>query len=461
MNKMKMDLAVYKEVVNELNSTILSSFISQITLVSSNDILLSFSHYRKEKLLISLNHESPFISLINTSASFSTIMNHTSEILRKEFSEAKIQNISILNNDRILDIEVSKTNDYFELERKHLIIEFIPHRPNLILLNEEYKIEFATHYSSLDSAHIILKGLKYEAPISNLNNFESLITLEEFKTKANEYLSNAKKQRRKDKFLKLITNIDSKIKSLKNKIKKLNKEIDLANEKLIYKDYGDYALSCIYDEEALKEYIKEEIIKDYQEDLTLKDNANRYFKIYKKAKSTLEHVRKEIEIASEQIEYFSHIKTQIDLGDDDDILEIQESLFPSKNTKNNRKIKTYSYHYVIVNNTKIAFGKTDKQNDILTFSKTHPTHYFFHIKDYSGAHVVVMSDKLSDEIILTSTEICLILSKKTSGEVLYTKIKDTRKGEKLGQVNLKSFKSIYLNKIRKSTIELINNSSKV
>ena len=168
----------------------------------------------------------------------------------------------------------------------------------------------------------------------------------------------------------------------------------------------------------------------------------------------------EIEIADEQISYFSHLKVQIEVGDDQDILEIQESLFPSKNKKNNGKIKAISPHYITINGIKIAFGKTDNQNDNLTFKRANPHYHFFHISDYSGSHVVIMDDNPSDDLILTASEIALILSKKSSGDIKHTKIKDVHKGDKPGQVHLKSYKNIYLTKVRKSTIELINNSSR-
>lgn len=455
-----MDYSVFKKVVEELNSTILTSFISGITLISSNDILLNFSHYRKEKLLISLNHASPFISLIIINESFSTIMNQTSETLRKECKEGKIQNIEILNNDRILKITITKTNDYFELETKYLILHFIPHRPNLILLNQDNKILFATHYSQIDATNLILKGAIYEAPVSNLVNEGMDISLDEYKSEVKEYMTLAKTQRRKDKFLKVVTFINSKIKSLKTKIKKIEKEVNKARENLIYKEYGEYVLTYVYDESMLNEYINEGCIKDYQNDLTLKENANRYYKLYKKAKSTIEHGEKEIALANEQIDYYSHLKVQVELGDDQDILEIQESLFPTKNKKNNGKVKAFSPHYILFNGVKIAFGKTDNQNDNLTFKRANPHHHFLHISDYSGAHVVIMSDNPTDEMILTASEICLILSKKSSGDIKHTKIKDVRKGNKLGEVHLKSYKNIYLTKVRKSTVELINNSSR-
>ena len=427
-----MNFSTFKDIVNDLKSKIEGSFIAGVTLISSNDILLNFSHYRKEKLIISLNHKSPFISLIDLKESFSTIMNLTSEILRKEIKEAKIKNINILNNDRIIEFELTKTNDYFELETKYLIIEFIPHRANLILTNQDKKIIYSTHFTDLSATHPIIKNGFYELPESYLVENEDALDLSSFKSVVEKYIEDAKSTRRKDKFSKVVTHINSKIKSLKTNIKKLEKEKELATLKLSYKDYGDYALSCIYDEGLLQEYINEDLIKDYQIDLSIRDNANRYYKLYKKAKSTIEHVDNEILLANDAIKDYSRLKLQLEVGDDEDILEIENTLFPPKVKNNNKKIKSFSPHYVLVDSVKIAYGKTDNQNDELTFKRAKPTYTFLHVKDYSGSHVVIFSDNPSDNLILTACEICLINSKLTSGDIQITKI------------NLRNFYSSYL-----------------
>ena len=106
-------------------------------------------------------------------------------------------------------------------------------------------------------------------------------------------------------------------------------------------------------------------------------------------------------------------------------------------------------------NTKIFFGKNMQQNNDISFKIAKKEHYYFHIKDYHGSHVVIANDNPSKEMILTAAEMCLILSNKTSGDVQYTQIKNIKKGPELGLALLNSYELITLHSVREATYELL------
>ena len=83
----KITISSLNQIKIELLEKVNGSFISNVTLISNMDFILSFSHFRKEKLLISLNHQSPFLSLIETDESFQTIMGVLNDVLRKEIND--------------------------------------------------------------------------------------------------------------------------------------------------------------------------------------------------------------------------------------------------------------------------------------------------------------------------------------------------------------------------------------
>ena len=453
----RLSVLLLKEIVDELNEKIKGNFISHITIVSSNDILLSFSFYKKEKLFISLNHNNPFISLCDTKENFSTLVNQTNDVLRKNIGGAYVVDVRQKENDRIVTFTLYKTNDLFEKETFYLVVELISHRSNLVLLDKDRKIIFATHYTNLEVTHPILKGLVYEE-LSPLDKIEEIKEdLEAFKKEAKNYLLEAKEQRRKDQYSHLFVNVKNRIKSLNKKIIILQESSKNANKELSYKDMGNLIYSAGGDIEIIKEYVNQNLLKDYDFELSMNENANRYFKKYKKAKSTISHNEIEIKKALEEIEYNQRIYNQLENGDDQDLDELKNLLNPQKGkkeSKNNKKQKI-SPLYIQYHGTKIAFGKTDAQNDILTFEIAKPFYEYFHIANYHGAHVVILSDNPSDETRLVASEIALILSKKEDGDVWTTKIKNVRKGDKLGLVNLKSYTNIHLNKIRESTKDLL------
>ena len=459
MMNVKTNYLTLKEIEKELKNTIETSFVGHITLLSNVDLLFTFSHYRQEKLLISLKHSSPFISLIEIDEPFQTIMCPLNEALRKEIKDTKLTNIKLSDDDRIFEFKFDFTNELFEKETRYLILELIPTKPNLLILDKERKIIFATHYADLTKNRPILKGQTYVSPSSSIKKENHPIDLVSLKERVNEYLDEIKSRRLKTKYAKLFTLVNKKVSSLQRKIEKIKLEIEQSKAKLIYKDYGNLIYSIINEPELLDEYITEGYIKNYDRDLDLTSNANRYFKIYKKAKSAIAHGEEEITKAFEEIDYYTHLKIQIENGSDEDIAQIESLIIPQ--TKNTKKIKDKQInpYSINVNGVKIYFGKSDLQNDKLTFALSKPTYHFFHVKDYSGAHVVIFSDNPSNDLKLIASEICLILSKKEDGDVYSTQIKNVRKGHRLGQVNLKSFETFYLNKVRKETKDLIKKAS--
>ena len=61
----KLNLKGVSIITEEITEKVLNNFISNISIINSSDVLLTFSFYNKEKMLISLNHNSPFISFKN------------------------------------------------------------------------------------------------------------------------------------------------------------------------------------------------------------------------------------------------------------------------------------------------------------------------------------------------------------------------------------------------------------
>jgi len=62
----KLNLNGVFQIKEDLDKKIINSFITNVVVINSHDILLSFSFYNKEKLLISLNHSSPFLGFVNS-----------------------------------------------------------------------------------------------------------------------------------------------------------------------------------------------------------------------------------------------------------------------------------------------------------------------------------------------------------------------------------------------------------
>ena len=454
---MKLNFSTLKSIVLDISEKTKDNRISNITLINSRVFLISFSSYRREKLLVCLDHQHPFISFCAVDESISTITGGLSDVMRKELKEAIVLGISLLNNDRVVDIHLMKTNDYFEKEEKHLILELIPFRTNLLLLDKSNNIYYAAHYSSLDSPRPIVRGIPYE-PIKKNDSFienEEVMSLDAIKKQASDYVYQAKAKRILERYEPLFKYIKVRIKSLKQKLKVLDQEYKDAEAKLIYQEHGNYLLAFINEPEELEKYIKDNNL-EIDRNEPIGQIANGYFKRYKKAKRTLEINRQEYKKAIKEIEYLEVSQSQLDYMNDEDMYELAKEIMPHKFKANQKKeVRTSKYSYVLVDNVKIYFGKNMQQNNDISFKIAKKEHYYFHIKDYHGSHVVIASDNPNKEMKLTAAEMCLILSNKTSGDVQFTQIKNIKKGPELGLALLNTYELITLHSIRESTYELL------
>ena len=117
-------------------------------------------------------------------------------------------------------------------------------------------------------------------------------------------------------------------------------------------------------------------------------------------------------------------------------------------------------YFVKVDKTIIGFGKNAEQNNYLTFILAKKDYYYLHIKDHSGSHVVIFSNNPSKEAILVASEIALILSKLDNGEVYLADVKDVKKGDRIGEVNILKYETITLHSIRDETKELIQSQER-
>ena len=446
--------SAFKIIINELKNKIIGCRINNITVINSHDFLCTLSMVKDEKLLISLNHQHPFISLIDVKKVEPTITGSLNEALRKHLKDAFIVDISLDNDDRIVHFVIQKANDYYEKVVTHLYLECIPQRANLIFVNEDNKIIHALHYSGVTSARAILNGLSYEYPSKGVLKDEEIPSLNEIKQAAINYYENALLVHKKEKFTPLYRYIKSRIKSLEKKAKVLASEIEEAKSHLGDADIGNYLLAFQYDKDELENYIKESNIS-LDNSKSLVENANSYFKKYKKSKRTIEMATIEVSKASEESEYLTYLLSSSQFMNDDELFSLSQELLPKQHLK--KKLTPIRCSYIIYDNVKISFGKNASSNNELTFKIAHKDDTYLHIKDYHGAHVIIHDSNPSNEVKLVAAELCLILSNKSAGDIMITNMKNVKKGHALGEANLLNYSIITLTKVRESTISLINN----
>ena len=447
----KLNLRGVKELTQVLNNKVIENFISNVSIANSSDIVLTFSFYSKEKLLVSLNHNSPFLSFIDSSYSSSTTLGNLNENLRKYIKGSYIAKIEQVNGDRVIKFSLTKTNEFYQKDIYYLIIELIPTINNLIILNDKEEILFAKHFSDLTAARPIIKGMKYIPLEANQGLVETPFDMDKFKESVHHYLLDIDEKSKKEKALPLFNFLKQRHKSLLKKIVVLEKEIEESKKKLEYKEIGETLLTLKDDEENLKDYLPY-IKETYDNNLSTLDNANKYFDKYKKSKRTIENDTREIDIAKKSVEEIEHILSIFAYYSDSEIEELYKKYLPKKvNQKRNKEIDARLPYYLIYKGVRIGFGKNKEQNNFLTFKKAEKTDIYLHASNYHGAHVVIFDNDPSKEVILLAAEIALILSNLESGDVYIADIKDVKKGNSLGEAFINKYETITLHEVREST----------
>lgn len=440
-------------VSSDLKEKITNNHISNVTILNSSDLLISFSFYRVHKLLISTNHDSPYLGLVKIEDSFQTLNNDLSRNLRKELRNSYIMDVEQLNEDRIIKLTLSKLEDDFIRRNKFLILELIPHHPNLIVTDDNNVIKFATHYERNKSQRNIDKGSHYKCPTKHKTHGEKeLVNLLEFYENIEKGFKRVVKKRISEKFAAFFTYLSNREKTLEKKKIIFSREIEEARGKLIYKEYGNFLLT-IGDENLVDWKEKNRV---YDESKTRIENAETCFRIYKKSKRQIEYQKNELDKISEEQSYLKHIWNQLEFASEEEVSEIENIVLgpkEKKKSKSDKKEGRTKFPYIEKEGTKIYYGKNDLQNDALTFKFANFKHTFLHIASTMGAHIIIAKENPTDDELLLGAELALLLTRKDFGEVNYALVKDLKKGHKPGLVIMKKHNTIYLKKIRNQTID--------
>jgi len=221
-------------------------------------------------------------------------------------------------------------------------------------------------------------------------------------------------------------------------------EILLANLHFIKKGMNTVKLENFYDGEEIN--IPLDPLKSPSQ------NANRYFNKYRKAKKAIDHLKEQIELTKDEIEYFELLIQQISQATQNDIDEIRQELEENKYLRRRlkKKIKKFNYSTYISNSgTEILVGRNNKQNEYITHKLAGKNDIWMHAKDIPGAHVIIKDSNPDEHTMRTAANLAAYFSKaqkSNSVPVDYTFAKFVKKipKKKLSFVTYKNQKTIYI-----------------
>ncbi len=270
------------------------------------------------------------------------------------------------------------------------------------------------------------------------------------------------KQRSNDLFRRLTTLQERAVRKAINR----KNELKDCEGKEELKVYGDLISSNLYRLEKgavfydLENYYDDNNTVRISADPTLTpvQNAQKYYKEYRKKQVAEQKLTGFIKQAEEEREYLESVIDALSRAETEaEITAIKNELYDAgflgrRATKKSRERKLPPKKFLSTEGFIIQLGRNNVQNDELTLKSSKNYDLWFHVKDAAGCHVVVTADKekpFTDKLIREAAMLAAYNSKAHSSSnvaVDYTIIKNVHKpnGAKPGMVIYDSYNTEYV-----------------
>ncbi|MDR2420748.1 MAG: NFACT family protein [Oscillospiraceae bacterium] len=140
--------------------------------------------------------------------------------------------------------------------------------------------------------------------------------------------------------------------------------------------------------------------------LTPQANAAKYYKDYAKARNAEKILKERIELGERETDYLGSVLVELELASNErELDEIRGELIeagyvkPEKTHKKQQKKKqTYApRRYISSGGREILVGRSNMQNDELTFKTAYKTDVWLHVKARHGSHVILRAEGKTPE----------------------------------------------------------------
>lgn len=371
-------------------------------------------------------------------------------LLRKYLENAVIARVNQPEYERILEFYIETYNELSEKIYLCLAIELMGKYSNVILYNYDTNIILGCAHNvgaEKSREREMAGGLPYVYPSGRPNGWYQGEALEQIDNYYAQVIYEDKIKKLKSACSQIVS---KKLKKDETFLKKMR--IDKNYDK--YRLYGDLIMANLYNAKDYSKSVKlfdyennKEIVIELDETKTLKDNANKFYKLYNKGKTAQEKIIELSDKLKENIQYYEQILYSLELASDmDELLEIKAEIEPEKTIKAQRKSQLEP---IEIDGYKVYVGKNNRQNDLIVSKLSRDEDWWFHTKDCAGSHVLLKCENPSDKIILECAKLAKQYSKGSLSSkvgVIYTKRKHLKKPPKsnLGYVTYKNEREIII-----------------
>lgn len=263
--------------------------------------------------------------------------------------------------------------------------------------------------------------------------------------------------------LKLLSNASER---LSNKINKQKAELLACAKRDELKTYGELLSANLYRLEKGSSYAD---LENYWEEdmpimrvpmdplLTPSENAQKYFKEYRKAKTAEEKLTEQIAQATQELEYIDTVFDELSRAETErDLSEIRQELMEEGYVRRARgkqrpQAAAAPLRFVSSEGFRILVGRNNRQNDKLTLKTANNRDFWFHTKNIPGSHTILVTEgREPGEVSLR--EAAMLAAWHSRGRdssqvpVDYTQVRNVSKpsGAKPGMVIYVNYNTVYV-----------------
>ena len=473
-----MEFELIQKVVSDLQAKLVGARIAKIHQPEAEMMVLRLWNGRENlRLLLSSAAQGSRIHLTEKSFPNPFTPPRFCQLLRARIT--RVVGIEIVNDDRIVKIDCQGPKG-----ETALYLELTGRSSNMLLLDGAGKIiDCLKRHDGVGERRLIpgenyclpqkagfVKGEGKEVSHPPTTNSE----LHRFVEKL--YTDDIAAENIKDLPSRMHRIIVAQLKKLQKRLKKIEEERARQQGYEKYRQIGDLLLANLHhlkrgmSEVELVDYYRqppEDVVVLLNSKLSPQENAEKYYQKSKKAKRGLEHSERRINETINEIEWLQQLEYQLGLSvDTDEIIYIADELkkagllkekinrLPRRSNASRTKFK----EIISPADSRILWGISSQQNDLLTTREMKKTDLWFHAYRVPGSHVVLRAAEgrhdFTEEDILLAASIAAANSKARNDhkvEVMQAEAKHVRKpaGVKSGMVAVKKYKTLIVEPHRK------------
>lgn len=250
----------------------------------------------------------------------------------------------------------------------------------------------------------------------------------------NYYYLLDKAQRFNDKAKSVSTIVKNAVSRTEKKLAAQRQSMLEAENREKFRQYGDLILSNLWkippnsDALTCENYFENNVAVTIplNKMLSPQQNAQAYYKKYRKAKSAAEHNAKLVEENTKLLEYLQTVRENLRYcTEPDDLEQIRSELISvglvkeSRNGKKAPKEQPVQPLCYDVHGYTVYVGKNNVQNNFVTFKLSKPADVWLHTQKIHSSHMVISNPNSGDvpeTVILAAAEICAFFSQGNGGD---------------------------------------------